>query len=76
MTHLIAMNCLLAPALALFNVPSLPHVSKSFYIKRLIPLSLSKGLGAITAHFSLWRVPISYAHTSELNPIITCHYYY
>ena len=65
MLHLLAMNCLLGPALTLLDIPPTPHLNKRFYVKRLIPLAISKGLGSISSHFSLWRVPVSYLHTGE-----------
>ncbi|XP_011405219.1 PREDICTED: solute carrier family 35 member E1-like [Amphimedon queenslandica] len=72
MLHLLAMNCLLGPALTLLDIPPTPHLSKRFYIKRLIPLAISKGLGSISSHFSLWRVPVSYLHTVKaLVPLFT-----
>lgn len=75
MIHMLILICLLGPVLNRLGVPPTPHFSRKFYIKRLIPLAIGKLLGGLMSHFSLWRVPVSYAHTSESTPfIITINY--
>lgn len=73
---MLILNCLLGPVLNWLGVPPTPHLSRKFYIKRLIPLAIGKLIGGLMSHFSLWRVPVSYAHTSGSTPfIITINYY-
>ena len=75
MIHMLILNCLLGPVLNRLGVLPTPNFSRKFYIKRLIPLAIGKLLGGLMSHFSLWRVPVSYAHTSESTPfIITINY--
>lgn len=65
MIHMIVLMLLLIPFLSYLNVPPTPDVTRKFYTKRLVPLAIGKLLGAIFTHFSIWKVPISYAHTSK-----------
>jgi solute carrier family 35 protein E1 len=73
MVHLLTMNCLLYPILILFNVPPLPHLKKNFYVKRIIPLVIGRGFAAIASNISLWRIPISYAHTIKVSLLELSH---
>ena len=65
MVHLIALNCFLGPALALLGVAPTPHLSRRYYLRRMAPLALGKLLASISSHISIWKVPVSYAHTGE-----------
>lgn len=70
--HMLTLTCLLGPATIYFKIPPTPDVTKKFYLKRLVPLALGKLLGAISTHFSIWKVPVSYAHTVKaLMPLFT-----
>lgn len=40
-------------------------ISWSYYKRYLIPLSLGKFLAVVFSHISLWKVPVSFAHTGE-----------
>ena len=66
MIHMLILNCLLIPVTSYLQIPPTPDVTRKFYIRRLIPLAVGKLLGAIFTHFSIWKVPISYAHTGKL----------
>ena len=63
--HLIAINCFLGPSLSLLDVKETPHISRKYYVRRMIPLALGKLFASVSSHISIWRVPVSYAHTGE-----------
>ena len=65
MVHLIALNCFLGPTLAVLDVAPTPHLSRRYYLRRMAPLALGKLLASISSHISIWKVPVSYAHTGE-----------
>ena len=71
MVHLLSATCLLGPALAMLDVDPVPHLSRRFYCKRLVPLALGKLFVSISAHISIWKVPVSYAHTGVC--LSVCH---
>ncbi|CAI8000398.1 Solute carrier family 35 member E1 homolog [Geodia barretti] len=63
MVHLIAINCFLGPSLNLLDVTDTPHITRKYYIRRILPLALGKLFAGVSSHISIWRVPVSYAHT-------------
>lgn len=63
--HLIAINCFLGPILTLLDVKGAPHITRKYYIRRILPLALGKLFASVSSHISIWRVPVSYAHTSK-----------
>ena len=63
MIHMLIMMCFLTPTLSYLDIAPAPHFSKNFYVKRIVPLAVGKLLGAISSHFSIWKVPVSYSHT-------------
>lgn len=41
------------------------RVSDYYMYRYVIPLSAAKAIAVASAYFSLWKVPVSYAHTGE-----------
>lgn len=66
MVHFLSSSCYLGPALALLNVEPTPHLTRKFYVRRIVPLAAGKLIASISAHISIWKVPVSYAHTGTL----------
>ncbi len=65
MTHHLALNALLGPTLVLLKVAPSPYISTRFYFRRLVPLAMGKVLASVSSHFSILKVPVSYAHTGK-----------
>ena len=65
MAHLLALNAFLGPALAILNVQPAPYMSRKFYLKRVAPLAAGKLFATLSAHLSILKVPVSYAHTGK-----------
>lgn len=63
MVNLVGLAFGLGPSLAMLRVAPAPHLSRKMYMRRIIPLALGKLLASVSAHVSVWKVPLSYAHT-------------
>ncbi|CAF0749761.1 unnamed protein product [Didymodactylos carnosus] len=53
------------PLLKLWHVPPPNYLyqNRIYYFKVIIPLSIGKFLAQFSSHVSIWKVPVSYAHT-------------
>ena len=61
--HLLATVVYLIPTLRLLDIPKPQPFSNRYYAKLIIPLAIGKFIALALSHVSIWKVPVSYAHT-------------
>ncbi|XP_015761554.1 PREDICTED: solute carrier family 35 member E1-like isoform X2 [Acropora digitifera] len=62
----------LSPTLHVWKIPRMRSIPKSSLVKLILPLSFGKAFSSITSHISIWKVPVSYAHTVKATmPVFT-----
>lgn len=65
MVQLTSITLYSGPFFNLWGVRKYTDLSWNYYFKMIIPLALGKFFSSVTSHISIWKVPVSYAHTGE-----------
>lgn len=75
MIQLCSITLYSGPFFNLWGIRKYQDLPRSYYLRLIVPLSLGKFLASVTSHISLWKVPVSYAHTGILLDLITINIY-
>lgn len=65
MVQLLSVVIYSGPAFALFGVRREPEFSRPYFWRVLVPLAIAKFFTTMFSQVSIWKVPISYAHTGK-----------
>ena len=65
MVHLVSITIYSGPFFNLWGVRRFVDISWRYYFKFIVPLALGKFLASVFSHVSIWKVPVSYAHTGK-----------
>ncbi|CAF0749471.1 unnamed protein product [Rotaria sordida] len=74
LVQLLSIWILCIPLIRIWKVPPPEYLyqNRIYYFKVIIPLAIGKFLAQLSSHVSLWKVPISYAHTIKATmPLFT-----
>ncbi|XP_014243329.1 solute carrier family 35 member E1 homolog [Cimex lectularius] len=72
MVQLLSITLYSGPFFNLWGVRRASSFSWKFYFKFLVPLALGKFVASVFTHVSIWKVPVSYAHTVKATmPLFT-----
>lgn len=72
MVQLTSITIYSGPFFNLWGVRKYVDISWRYYFKFIVPLALGKFLASVTSHISIWKVPVSYAHTVKATmPLFT-----
>ena len=65
--QLVAITVLIVPVLLLWKIPPVSgRISLRYWFHMILPLAFGKFLASASSHFSIWKIPVSYAHTGML----------
>ncbi|XP_055617778.1 solute carrier family 35 member E1 homolog [Toxorhynchites rutilus septentrionalis] len=72
MVQLTSITLYSGPFFNLWGVRKYVDISWRYYLQFIVPLALGKFLASVTSHISIWKVPVSYAHTVKATmPLFT-----
>lgn len=73
MVQLTSITVYSGPFFNLWGVRKYSDMTWRYYFRFIVPLALGKFLASVTSHISIWKVPVSYAHTGKYQLYIISH---
>lgn len=72
MVQLTSITLYSGPFFNMWGVRKFVDISWGYYMKVIVPLAVGKFLASVSSHVSIWKVPVSYAHTVKATmPLFT-----
>ncbi|XP_066149469.1 solute carrier family 35 member E1 homolog [Euwallacea fornicatus] len=72
MVQLLTITILSGPFFNLWGIRKYVDIDWKYYCKLIIPLAFGKFIASVFSHVSIWKVPVSYAHTVKATmPLFT-----
>lgn len=65
MVQLTSITVYSGPFFNLWGVRKHTDMPWNYFLKIILPLAFGKFFASVTSHISIWKVPVSYAHTGE-----------
>lgn len=66
MVQLLSISLYSGPFFRLFRIRPRTEMPRGYYMRLIVPLAVGKFMASVTSHISIWKVPVSYAHTGKL----------
>lgn len=65
MVQLLSITVFSGPLFNLVGIRKYADIPWKYYMKLIVPLALGKFVASVFSHVSIWKVPVSYAHTGK-----------